>query len=204
MEAFAYFPAHVYREEHPEWVDHTNKMCEKHYAWIKENGNINPNIPVIQTGHMAHDPDLAYLTSYFQNTGVEILKSQGYITDRYDFYVSGMWGQDIQCYGGHRKHIHKNSQISGFYFTETPENGCYPVLHDPRSGKEMIELDYAIGEELNNANGTVHFNNVMPGTFLFFNSWLPHEFTTSSSDKPTKFIHFILSHKDKDHQCNII
>lgn len=200
MQAFAYFPSIIYREEYPEWVDKVKVACDKHFKCIEgEMQNKNPGVsfPVLQTYHMAQDPELLYLHDCFLQTGIAILKEQGYFVDRYDFYVSGMWGQDIKCYGGHQKHVHSNTQISGFYFLETPQNGSYPIFHDPRPGKSMTDLESPILEDVTYATQAIHFSNVVPGTFLFFNSWLPHEITTSQAAAPSKFIHFTMSSKMK-------
>lgn len=200
MDAFAYFPSMVYREEHPELVDYTLKVCDKHFAEQAKLHETNPLpkcFPVLQTNHMANDPELLYITEFFKTTAINILREQGYRVDNYNFYVQGMWGQDIKCYGGHAPHIHKNSQISGFFFLEVPEGGSYPVFHDPRAGRAMIELDFDIGQNVTVASNQIHFNNMKPGTFMFFNSWLPHQLTLSATDKPTKFLHFTLAHQEK-------
>lgn len=133
MESYAYFLSPIYREERPEWVEETLKNTQKHYDQVQ------PSV-VKQTGHMANDPDLKYLASYFRDKGVSILRDQGYLTDEYEFYVSGMWGQEFACTGSNIMHVHGNSQISGFYFLEVPEGGSYPIFDDPRPGKRMADL----------------------------------------------------------------
>lgn len=204
MDFYSYFPSTIYREEHPEWVEHTLKACEKHFGWMQEQrGELPKAFPVLQTGPMANDPDLAFLAEYFQAAGMEILRRQGYDVDKYEFYVSGMWGQDIKCHGGHSPHVHKHSQLSGFFFMETPQGGSYPVFLDPRQGKAMVELDILPSEEVTDACNAVHFNNVKPGTLMLFSSWLSHQLTVNEADTPSKFIHFILAHKDKAHQCSM-
>lgn len=205
MQAFAYFPALVYREEHPEWVDYTNKVCAKHFehqAKIHEEHPLPKCFPVLQTQHMADDPELGYLTGYFRDASLAILREQGYAVDNYDFYVSGMWGQDIGCFGGHAPHVHKNSLITGLFFLETPEGGAFPVFHDPRPGKLMCDLDPVPSNDVTPAMSQVFFNNMVPGTFLLFNSWLPHQLMPSSSEQSTKFIHFTLSHTERRNQCS--
>lgn len=203
MRAYEYFPSVVYRDEHPEWVEYLKQATQKHYEWIEQNRPENQRWPLIQTAHMAQDPDVKFLCDYLLMASVEILRSQGYAVDCYDFYLSGLWGQDVKCYGATNVHIHKNSQISGWFFLDTPEGGSYPIYEDPRlMSKRMIELDYHQGAEVMNATSYIHFNNVKPGTVLFSNSWLPHQLTQSSSDKQTKTIHFIVSHKDKESSCN--
>jgi len=205
MQAFAYFPSIVYRDEHPEWVDYTNKVCAKYFdeqAKVHEVHPLPKCFPVLQTQHMADDVELAYITNYFRDASVAILREQGYAVDRYDFHVSGMWGQDIGCFGGHAPHVHKNSLITGLFFLETPQGGSYPVFHDPRPGKLMSELDTVPSEEVTAATPMVHFNNVLPGTFMFFNSWLPHQLMLSSSQEPTKFLHLMLSHTERRFQCS--
>ena len=193
MEAYAYFPAYVYRDEHPEWVDFTLKVAQRYYEAV-------PDGVVRQTNHMADDPELKFLVDYLLESAREALRSQGYDVDRYDFYLSGLWGQDVKCHGSTNVHVHKNSQICGWFFLETPEGGSYPIFHDTRMNKQMVELDYVQGEEVSFATSAIHFNNVQPGTILFANSWMQHQLTISQSDKQTKTIHFIVSHKER--QCS--
>lgn len=195
MEAFEYFPAKVYREEHPDWVGYTLQVAQKYYA-AAQNGSY-----VAQTAHMANDPDLKFLVDYLLLAGDTILREQGYDMNKYELYLSGLWGQDVKCMTGTNVHLHKNSQICGWFFLKTPEGGSYPVYHDPRMNKQMIELDYVHGPELTNASSYVHFNNVKPGTFLFANSWMQHQLTPNTSQAETKSIHFIISHRERP--CSI-
>jgi hypothetical protein len=192
LQAFAYFPAMVYRDEHPEWVDFTLSATQKYFdASLK-------NSAVVQTGHIANDPELTFLTEYLVMSSVEILKAQGYEVDKYVFYLSALWGQDVDCNGGTNVHVHKNSQIAGWMFLEVPEDGAYPVYHDTRKNKEMIELDFQQGDEILNASTSVHFKNVKPGTILFANSWMQHQFTPNMAKAKTKSLHFTVSHKEKE------
>ena len=190
MEAFAYFASPIYREERPEWVGETLEHTQKYYDQMQ------PSV-VKQTMHMANDPDLGYLTSYFRDKGVSILRDQGYLTDEYEFYVSAMWGQEFACTGSNIMHVHGDSQISGFYFLEVPEGGSYPIFDDPRPGKRMADLWAQPGDQVTMATPQIHFNNVQPGTMMLFNSWLPHMITPNQSEGPTKFIHFILSQRKR-------
>ena len=97
MNVFTYFASPIYREERPEWVEKTLEHTKKHYQ--QTNGLLSDDLTVKQTGHMADDPDLEYLASYFRDKAVSILKDQGYFTDDYQFYLAGMWGQEFHCTG---------------------------------------------------------------------------------------------------------
>lgn len=194
MEAYAYFPSYVYRDERPEWVEQTLKVAQKYYEATSDS-------LLRQTAHMANDSELKFLTEYIVNSAVGILKSQGYDTDKYEFYLSGLWGQDVACNGSTNIHVHKNSQICGWYFLETPQGGAYPIYHDTRISKQMIELDFVQSKEVLFATNAIHFNNVVPGTVLFANSWLQHQLTNNQSEKQTKTIHFVVSHVEKP--CSI-
>jgi uncharacterized protein (TIGR02466 family) len=203
MQSFAYFPSLVYRDEHPEWVDYTLKVAQKHFDWTAQNRpEEQKDWPLTQTNHMANDPEIKFLVDYLLAEGNTILRAQGYDVDKYELYLSGLWAQDVKGNGGTNVHIHKNSQVCGWFFLETPEGGAYPIYHDVRMNKQMVELDYVQGGELTNASSTVHFNNVVPGTVLFANSWMQHQLTHNASQKQTKSVHFIISHKDKAPQCN--
>ena len=191
MDRYDYFPSSVYREEHPDWVEYTRQVVRKYYDQVASDGAVD------QTGPMANDPDLKFLVDYLVLASDTILREQGYDMDRYELYVSGLWGQDVKCNGGTNIHIHKHSQICGWFFLETPEGGAYPVYHEPRMNKQMAELDYARSSTLVHASPEVHFNNVKPGTILMANSWLQHQLTFNGSQEQTKSVHFTVSHKER-------
>jgi len=191
MDGYAYFSSNVYRDEYPDWVEYTNQVTQKYYD------NTQSNSPLIQTGQMKNDPDLKFLVDYLVQASDAILRDQGYDMNKYELYVSDLWGQGVHCHAGTNIHVHKNSQICGWFFLETPEKGSYPVFHDPRMNKQMVELDYVHGPKLTNANTSVHFNNLKPGTILMTNSWIQHQLTENTSQEQTKSIHFIISHRER-------
>jgi len=191
MDRHEYFPSCVYRDEQPEWVGYTRQVVQKYYGANAE------HTALVQTGQMANDPDLKFLVDYILLASDTILREQGYDMDKYELYLSNLWGQDVKCTGGTNVHVHKNSQICGWFFLETPEGGSYPVYHDPRMNKQMVELDYVQGTDLVNASSYVHFNNLKPGTVLMANSWMQHQLTQNTAQTETKSVHFIVSHKDR-------
>lgn len=195
MDRFEYFSSCVYRDERPDWVGYTRQVVQKYYDQAESNGMLN------QTDHMAGDPDLKFLVDYLLLASDTILREQGYDMDKYELYVSGLWGQDVKCNGGTNVHLHKNSQICGWFFLETPEGGAYPVYHEPRVHKQMVELDFVQRSELTNASSAVHFANVKPGTILMSNSWMQHQLTQNNAQEQTKSVHFIISHKERT--CSI-
>jgi uncharacterized protein (TIGR02466 family) len=186
MESYFYFPSVIYREERAEWVEKTLRHTLNYYEETESS-------VVKQTCSMIRDSNLHFLSSYFKDKSVSILKEQGYFTDECEFFIEGMWGQEFAFSGSNIFHVHSNSQISGFYFLETSEGGSYPIFDDPRSGKKMSDLASATNDQVTLATPQIHFNNVKPGTMMFFNSWLPHMITTNQTEDKTKFIHFILS-----------
>ena len=191
MERYEYFPSCVYRDEQPEWLGYTRQVVQKYYEQAASNDMLD------QTAQMANDPEFKFLVDYLVLASETILREQGYAMDRYELYVSGLWGQDVKCNAGTNVHVHKNSQICGWFFLETPEGGAYPVYHEPRMNKQMIELDYVRGKELVNASSEVHFNNIKPGTILMANSWMQHQLMPSSAQEQTKSLHFTISHRDR-------
>ena len=195
MDRFEYFSSCVYRDEQPDWVEYTRQVVQKYYDQAASNGMLD------QTDHMAGDPDLKFLVDYLLLASDTILREQGYDMGKYELYLSGLWGQDVKCNGSTNVHVHKNSQICGWFFLDTPEGGAYPVYHDPRMNKQMVELDYVQGTVLTNSSPQVNFNNIQPGTILMANSWMQHQLIQNNSQMETKSIHFIVSHKDR--QCNI-
>ncbi len=195
MEAFAYFPAIVYRDERPDLVEKVLPACKQHLNQVRQ-----PNSPMTQSMHMGDNPILQEVANYILLSSVDILRWQGYSVEKYDFYLQGFWAQELSGGAGTNVHVHKNSQVCGWFFLETPENGSYPIYHDTRKNKEMVELDFVQGDEISNATNMINFNNVQPGTVLFSNSWMQHQLVGGVSDQPTICIHFIVSHKER--QCS--
>jgi hypothetical protein len=150
-----------------------------------------------QSAFLSHEPALRELSDYLLVSAVEILRSQGYATDRYDFHISGLWAQEVKKGAATNVHIHKNSQIAGWFFLDVPEGGAYPIYHDTRMNKAALELDFVQGEEVENATSMINFNNMQSGSVLFANSWMQHQLVGGASDDPTRCIHFIISHKDR-------
>lgn len=191
MEGYAYFPAIVYRDEKPEFVEKILPICLK---YLKSNSGENVTN---QSADLNHEPAMRELIEYIIESSKYILNSQGYMIDKYDFYMRGIWAQEIYGASGTNVHVHKNSQICGWFFLETPENGSYPIYYDTRRNKDMIELDFEQTNEITNATNMIHFNNMQPGSILFNNSWMQHQLNGGFSKEPTRCIHFIVTHKDR-------
>lgn len=206
VQAFHYFPSIIYREERPEWVARTLELSGKYLAEIKKFREDDPlprNFPVLQTFSMHDDPEFEFLSGHVLRTSQDIMRGERYLVDNYKFYMQSMWFQDIATYGGQPSHIHKDSQICALYFLETPQMGSYPVFEDPRTGKRMIELAAEVSDtEVHPANNQVHFSNVIPGTILYFSSWLSHLITLNAADNSTRLIHFVVSATGRNNPCN--
>lgn len=195
MEGFAYFPSIVYRDERPDLVEKVLPAALRHLDQVRDS-----LWAVLQSNHMGSDPDVRELADYILWSSIDILRTQGYNVEKYDFYFQGLWAQELQKNAGTNVHVHKNSQICGWFFLETPQDGAYPVYYETRANKPMIELDFVQGSEITNATNVINFNNVKPGTVLFSNSWMNHQLIGGSSQMPTRCVHFIVAHKDR--QCN--
>jgi len=199
MNEFHYFPTAIYREEKPEWVEHVLKHAEKFYAQQKiEHKRCGIEIPVIQTTCMRHDPELFFLSDYFAKVAKDILEKQGYFLNNVDLFTSGMWAQEILFNGMHEPHTHANTQMCGMLFLTTPENGAFPIFSDPRPGKLMTDF-MMVDNSVKVGTPKIYFNNVVPGTFMFFNAWVPHQLTINTSQQSTKFVHFTLGYKERCH-----
>lgn len=194
MEGFAYFSSIIYRDERPDLVDSLLPICVN---YLNENKN---DLNFTQSKFLGLDERLVELKNYLLISSTNILRDQGYDINKYDFYISGLWAQEIKLYGHSDIHVHKNSQITGWVFLEVPKDGAYAVYYDNRINKNMIELDMFSSESILNGTSIINFNNMKPGTILFNNSWLSHQLCSGQSSIPTRCIHFIISHRDR--LCN--
>jgi hypothetical protein len=107
-------------------------------------------------------------------------------------YFLEMWSQEHNQYNGHDEHIHnQGAQITGLYFLDCPEDGCKMAIHDPRYGKNQINLPEADLDKITDASSTALFIPT-PGKMYFINSWLPHSVTRNPNKAPTRLVHFNL------------
>ena len=192
MEGFAYFPAVVYRDERPDLAEKALPTCLQYLGKVR-----NADWPMQQSAPIGNDPAMRDVADYLLLSSVDLLRGQGYDVAKYDFYLQGLWAQEVGRNGGTNVHVHKNSQMCGWFFLETPQGGAYPIYHDPRMNKAMSELDFVQGDEVTNATNMIHFNNVLPGTVMFSNSWMQHQLTGSNAETPTRCIHFIVAHRER-------
>ena len=112
--------------------------------------------------------------------------------NKYVTYLNELWVQEFSKKGGghHSSHTHWNGHISGFYFLKISSNTSKPIFHDPRSGKLMINLQEKNKDIFTEASPYIVNNDLKPGTFIFFNSYLPHEFMVDYGIEDFRFIHF--------------
>jgi hypothetical protein len=81
------------------------------------------------------------------------------------------------------------------YFLDCPEDSCKIAIHDPRYGRNQINLPEADREKITLASSTALFIP-KPGMFYFFNSWLPHSVTRNPKKTATRLVHFNLGVRD--------
>ena len=105
--------------------------------------------------------------------------------------ISELWAQEFSKEGGgnHNSHIHSNSHISGFYFLKCSDKTSYPVFHDTRLNKKMIQLKEKDETKITSSSEKFYIKPT-PGLFIFFNSYLEHEFVVDHGIEPFRFIHF--------------
>jgi hypothetical protein len=184
------FISSIYNIEKKEWLDHLNNSCEKYIDqdYVKNSFGVSSH-----STSLVNDINLKEFTYFICKTGIDILNAQGYNTDIYSLIVSEMWVQEFSKKGGghHNSHIHPNNHISGFYFLKCSEKTSFPVFHDPRYVKKALQL---IERDINKITLATEkmAMKVQPGTFVFFNSYLDHEFTVDKGEEHFRFIHFNL------------
>jgi uncharacterized protein (TIGR02466 family) len=197
LKTSVHFPTIIYQCQKPEWVSTTLEKCQPHFDLKKsKEPELKKIFPVYQTDSIHHDSELAYLTKFIVETAMGILDGQGYDLSHHELFFEDMWAQEVYTYGHHFPHVHGNSQISGFFFLECPVDGIYPLFYDPRHGKAMTDLPEKNRDDITVATYECNYKPI-PGTFMFFNSWLPHGFQLNGSEHPSKFIHFNVSARRK-------
>jgi uncharacterized protein (TIGR02466 family) len=133
-----------------------------------------------------------HFSKFVEQSAFRILESQGFDMSKQIIDYTDLWVQEFGKKGGghQRVHIH-NGHISGFYFLKCSNKTSYPIFHDPRPAAMITKLPYKLPLQTNSIQ-QVDFRPT-PGKFMFFNSFLPHEFSVDPGVEPFRFIHFNLT-----------
>ena len=203
-----FFPSLVYFMEKPEWIETINKISNEYIEKAKRRdagllqrrkdryGNIGDHGMTFHSASMIEDIRLKNFKDFITENCVQILENQGYDLTEHLMRWTELWVQEFGKNGGghHDTHIHGNNHMSGFYFLQCSHKTSYPVFHDPRPGKLMTQLPVQKG--INAAIEKIDYK-IVPGTLMFFNSYLPHQFTVDDGVEPFRFIHFNLQAIEK-------
>ena len=203
LKANLFFPSLIYFIEKPEWIKDINIISDEYIEKAKHRdkdllnkrkeryGDIGDHGMTYHSSCMIQDNRLTKFKNFISKTSIEILTSQGYNLDKHKMFWTELWVQEFGKNGGghHDSHIHGNNHISGFYFLQCSNKTSYPVFHDPRPGKLMTQLP--VQEGINAAIEKIDYK-IVPVTLMFFNSYLPHQFTVDDGVEPFRFIHFNL------------
>tara|TARA_R100000697_G_scaffold2077_4_gene4719 strand:- start:799 stop:1449 length:651 start_codon:yes stop_codon:yes gene_type:complete len=200
------FQSAVYRAEAPQFLEEINRICDPFIVEAKKKTAPQIVSREAKAGKDIGDIGLSYHTEnlmalaelyqfrrFIKSTSENILESQGYDLKDYELKFTEIWCQEFANKGGghHDTHIHWNNHISGFYFLKCSDRTSAPLFHDPRAGKMMTQLP-----EKNQNIVTMATEKVLlrpkPGTVMFFNSYLPHQFAVDNGVDPFRFIHFNL------------
>ena len=188
------FNTPVYFSEKKEWVEKLNKISDTYIIEAKlENKILNEKdfIKIHHSKSLVQDINFEEFLNYINSNAFNILNNQGFNLEDYLLYTTELWVQEFPSLGGgnHSPHIHWNGHISGFYFLKCSDKTSYPVFHDPRSGRMMNLLPEKDPSQITLASPSINFKP-KPGTFIFFNSYLQHEFVVDHGIEPFRFIHF--------------
>ena len=200
------FQSAIYRTEAPQYLDLLNLVCDPFIVEAKKKTAPQIASREAKAGKDIGDIGLSYHTEnlmkqaelyqfrrFIKSTSENILDAQGYDLKDYDIKFTEMWCQEFANQGGghHDTHIHWNNHISGFYFLKCSDRTSAPLFHDPRAGKMMTQLPEKDRNIVTLATEKVLLRP-KPGTVMFFNSYLPHQFAVDNGVDPFRFIHFNL------------
>jgi hypothetical protein len=186
------FKETIYLFEKEEWVDNLNKLSD---PYIEEAKKINKNNfkfeNVYHSFPLSEDPNFKEFIQFINQNSYNILDKQGYDLSNYFLAISELWVQEFSNKGGglHTPHTHWNGHMSGFYFLKCSKNTSYPMFTDPKPGKLMNLLPEKDTTLVTNATEKIHLK-IKPGLFVFFNSYMTHEYVLDPGIDPFRFIHF--------------
>jgi hypothetical protein len=198
-----YFPTEVYVVDKPQYLTVVDAVSQEYMQTAE------CNLYGCMTANYHSDARLKEFATYAAQTAWDFLDSQGYAMEHMQVDIMDMWTQQHNKHSDMPQHVHTNGiQLTAFYFLNSSANGSRLVIHDPRPGKNQINLPAKNTVAVTSAHTTVNFEP-RPGRFIFINSWLPHSFSKNTDDEPTKFVHvnFVVTplvHAAQDCEVEII
>ena len=191
-EASYLFSCPVYFIQRPDFLEDVTAVSEEYLTEARKNQTLNELYPVYMTESYFDESRIRAFAEFVSGTAWNILNEQGYAMQSNAVSFMEMWTQEHYLHSAMDQHVHGHgSQITGFYFLETPEDCSRVLFHDPRAGKAQIDLPEYEMTNATTASKMINFEP-KPGMLIFSNSWLAHAFTRHGADKPIKFVHFTL------------
>ena len=189
-----FFTTPIYFDEKKEWVEKLNDVSNSYILKAKENNKkkVDKDFGIVHHSEpLVEDVNFEDFLKFINSNAFNILNNQGFDLTNYLLITTELWVQEFASLGGgnHSPHIHWNGHISGFYFLKCSEKTSFPIFHDPRPSKLMIQLPEKNNNTITYASEKINFK-LEPGTFVFFNSYLQHEFAVDNGIEPFRFIHF--------------
>jgi len=188
------FTTPIYFGEKKEWIEKLNKISDPYILEARKKNKILNKKDFVIVNHsnsLIQDINFEEFLNYINSNAFDILNNQGFDLTNYLLATTELWVQEFPSLGGgnHSPHVHWNGHISGFYFLKCSNKTSYPVFHDPRQGRMMNLLPEKDLSPITLASSLINFKPE-PGTFIFFNSYLQHEFVVDHGIEPFRFIHF--------------
>jgi len=189
-----FFTSPIYFDEKKEWVEKLNNISDYYIQQAKRKSLTNFQKDfgkVYHSDSLIKDNNFKEFLNYINSSAFDILNNQGFDLTDYLLATTELWVQEFASLGGgnHSPHVHWNGHISGFYFLKCSDKTSYPIFYDPRSGKMMNSLPEKDASKITLASSSIALK-LQPGTFVFFNSFLQHEFPVDHGIEPFRFIHF--------------
>ncbi len=191
-----FFNTPIYFDEKKDWVDKFNKLSDPYIKEAQDRNKLNfvnnKDFGIVHhSSYLANDNSFEEFLFYINSNAFDILTNQGFDLTNFSLATTELWVQEFASLGGgyHSPHIHWNGHISGFYFLKCSDKTSFPIFHDPRPGRMMNLLPEKNIDKLSQASSSLNFKP-KPGSFVFFNSYLQHEFTVDHGIEPFRFIHF--------------
>jgi uncharacterized protein (TIGR02466 family) len=189
-----FFNTPIYFCEKKEWIEKLNQISNPYILEAKQKNktsNKKDFAIVHHSNSLIEDINFKEFMNYINSNAFDILNNQGFDLTNYLLATTELWVQEFASLGGgnHTPHIHWNGHISGFYFLKCSDKTSYPVFHDARPGRMMNLLPEKDTSKITLASSLI-ITKPIPGDFIFFNSYLQHEFVVDPGIDPFRFIHF--------------
>jgi uncharacterized protein (TIGR02466 family) len=203
MEIYQFFPTMIAKESHPEFLEDSRKLFEKHKDFFE----------IVREGYLTTLS--RYESQWWNETSVDIINDElnsplvqtilvdcekyltgiGFFTDQVELYIKSMWMNKTVNDGKVDPHTHGGAIVSGCYYIDVPKNAPPIDFGNPLNVHRYAKLPIREQNPLISSSVSIFPTS---GDLLMWHSFVEHSVTPTQCYDERTVIAFDISARYKE------